>query len=341
MHHRVLEILLVAPPYDAYVLEEAGELSERMLGEFRNLDLHYAPGLTAVATGAEALELLRTQRGFNLILATPRLADMHAGELARRLKSEGVDAPVVLLGRDLRELAELEARRGLEGIERAFVWQGDARILVAIVKSVEDARNAEHDAGTIGVQVILLVEDGVRQYSSFLPAMYTELLRHSQRVITEGLNLAQKILRMRARPKILLATSWEEAAKTALEEAAKHLEDMRVAEVEPPAGQLLQLAHGGFHGLLGALFLLDLEGVRQYRAVSESRRIKNLVQLHRTLGRYLRNVQKLRVLRAYLDRDSASRQLRRRISEQVVRESKRLDADKIRHGLGTPALIGN
>ena len=78
MHHRVLEILLVAPPYDAYVLEEAGELSERMLGEFRNLDLHYAPGLTAVATGAEALELLRTQRGFNLILATPRLADMHA-----------------------------------------------------------------------------------------------------------------------------------------------------------------------------------------------------------------------------------------------------------------------
>ncbi len=89
------------------------------------------------------------------------------------------------------------------------------------------------------------------------------------------------------------------------------------------------------------LFLLDLEGVRQYRAVSESRRIKNLVQLNRTLGRYLRNVQKLRVLRAYLDRDSASRQLRRRIIEQVVRESKRLDADKIRHGVGTPALIGN
>lgn len=89
------------------------------------------------------------------------------------------------------------------------------------------------------------------------------------------------------------------------------------------------------------LFLLDLEGVRQYRAVSESRRIKNLVQLNRTLGRYLRNVQKLRVLRAYLDRDSASRQLRRRIIDQVVRESKRLDAVKLRHGVGAPALLGN
>jgi len=90
-----------------------------------------------------------------------------------------------------------------------------------------------------------------------------------------------------------------------------------------------------------ALFLLDLEGVRQYSAVSESRRIKNLVQLNRTLGRYLRNVQKLRVLQAYLNGESGSRQLRRRIIEQVVGESKRLDAVKFRHGVGTPALIRN
>ena len=183
MRHRVLNIILVAPPYDAYVLEEAGELSERMLGEFRNLDLHYAPALTSVATGAEALEFAKSRRGLNLILATPRLADMHAGELARRVQEEGIDAPVILFGRDLRELADFETRYGMAGIERAFVWQGDARILIAILKSVEDRRNAEHDAGTIGVQVILLVEDGVRQYSSFLPAMYGELLRHSQRVV--------------------------------------------------------------------------------------------------------------------------------------------------------------
>ena len=242
MRHRVLEILLVAPPYDAYVLEEAGELSERMLGEFRNLDLHYAPGLTSVATGAEALELAKSQRGFNLILATPRLADMHAGELARRVRDEGIDAPVVLLGRDLRELADFEDRHGMDGIERAFVWQGDARILVAIVKSVEDKRNVEHDAGTIGVQVILLVEDGVRQYSSFLPAMYGELLHHSQRVISEGLNLAQKILRMRARPKILLATTWEEAEAIFGRYASAVLGV--VSDVEFPKGGVLQASAG-------------------------------------------------------------------------------------------------
>ena len=242
MHHRVRDIILVAPPYDAYVLEEAGELSERMLGEFRNLDLHYAPGLTSVATGAEALELAKSRSGFNLILATPRLADMHAGELAQLLRDEGIDAPVVLLGRDLRELADFETRYGMAGIERAFIWQGDARILVAIVKSVEDRRNVDHDSGVIGVQVILLVEDGVRQYSSFLPAMYGEVLRHSQRVISEGLNLAQKILRMRARPKILLATSWEEAETL----FARHASEVLgvVADVEFPRGGELQRSAG-------------------------------------------------------------------------------------------------
>ena len=242
MRYRVLNIILVAPPYDAYVLEEAGELSERMLGEFRNLDLHYAPALTSVATGAEALEFAKSRSGLNLILATPRLADMHAGELAQRVREEGINAPVVLFGRDLRELADFETRYGMAGIERAFVWQGDARILIAILKSVEDRRNAEHDVAEIGVQVILLVEDGVRQYSSFLPAMYSELLRHSQRVIAEGLNLAQKILRMRARPKILLATSWEEAEALFARYASEVLGV--VSDVEFPKGGRLCASAG-------------------------------------------------------------------------------------------------
>jgi len=211
MRFRILDILLVATPYDAFVLEEAGELPERMLGEFRNLDLHYAPGLTAVATGSEAIELAQRQRRFNLLITTPQLADMNAVELARRVRAEGLDVPVVLLARDSRELADFVPRHGLGGLERAFVWQGDARILVAIVKSVEDRRNVAHDSGVAGAQVILLVEDTVRQYSSFLPAMYSELFQHSQRVLVEGLNLSQKILRMRARPKILLCTTYEEA----------------------------------------------------------------------------------------------------------------------------------
>jgi CheY-like chemotaxis protein len=211
MRYRIMDILLVATPYDAFMLEEAGELQERVLGEFRNLDLHYAPGLTAVESGEEALALAREQRRFNLIIAAPHLADMDAAELATRARASGIDAPVVVLAWDASELGAFAARLDASPLERAFLWQGDARLLLGIVKSVEDARNVAHDTGDVGVQVILLVEDSVRHYSSFLPAVYTELLHHSQRVIAEGLNLSQKILRMRARPKILLCTNYEEA----------------------------------------------------------------------------------------------------------------------------------
>jgi CheY-like chemotaxis protein len=212
MRYRILHILLVATPYDRFLLEEAGELSERMLGEFRNLDVHYAPGLTGVSTGDEALERVRGQESINLIITTPHVADMHPARLARQVKQIR-DIPVVLLAWDPSELNGPAAARRDSSIERAFLWQGDARILQAIVKSVEDWRNVEHDTRSVGVQVILLVEDNVRQYSSFLPLMYDELLDHSQRVITEGLNLSQKILRMRARPKVLLCTNFEEARR--------------------------------------------------------------------------------------------------------------------------------
>jgi CheY-like chemotaxis protein len=211
MRHRITDILLVASPYDAFVLEEAGELGERLLGEFRNLDLHYAPGLTSVSTGAEALALAGEQRQFNLIVTTPQLADMNAAELAQEARARGVEAPVVLLAWDGEEIKRLAARHDLSAIERSFVWLGDARILVAMLKLVEDRRNVRQDVGSVGVQVILLIEDSVRNYSSFLPVIYSELFQHSRRVLAEGANLSQKILRMRARPKILLATSYEEA----------------------------------------------------------------------------------------------------------------------------------
>jgi CheY-like chemotaxis protein len=205
-----MEILLVASPYDRFLLEEAGEIDERMVGEFRSLDLHYSPGITAVSSGSEALELLRGPRRFNLILATPHVGDMSTGELARRVGEEGLDVPVVLLAYDARDLKD--ARGGpIPGVERAFLWQGDARIFLAIVKCVEDKRNVDHDTRAVGVQVILLVEDSVRYYSSFLPAIYGEVLHHSRRLVAEGQNLSQKILRMRARPKILLCGTFEEA----------------------------------------------------------------------------------------------------------------------------------
>ena len=234
MRHRIMDILLVSTAYDTFILEEAGALSERMVGEFRNLDLHYAPGLTGVSTGEEALRIARERASVNLIITTPHLADMDAAALAQKIRAEGLDVPVVLLAWDTRELADFQARKDTSAIERIFLWQGDARMLVSIVKSVEDWRNAEHDTGSLGVQVIVLVEDNVRYYSSFLPVMYTELLHHSQRVITEGLNLSQKILRMRARPKILLCTTWEEAELA----FARHAEDVLgiISDVEFPRG---------------------------------------------------------------------------------------------------------
>jgi CheY-like chemotaxis protein len=211
MRHRVMDVLLVASPYDAFLLGEAGELAERVLGEFRNLDLHYGPGITPVSTGAEALALASEQRRFNLILSALQLGDMNGAQLARRVREAGLDVPVLLLAFDNRELRSFLARNDLSAVDRVFLWQGDARILLAMVKSVEDEKNAAHDTHAVGVQVILLVEDNVRYYSSFLPAIYGELLHHSQRLVSEAQNLSEKILRMRARPKILLCNSYERA----------------------------------------------------------------------------------------------------------------------------------
>jgi len=213
MRFRVMDILLVSTPYDTHILDEAGDLSERMLGEFRNLDLHNSPGLTGVSTGAEALELAAARQSFNLIIMTPHVRDMDAAELAHRVRLAGIDVPVVLLAWDSRELKSFRDRFDSTEIERTFLWQGDARILIGIVKSVEDWRNVEHATTAVGVQVIILIEDNVRYYSSFLPLIYSELLLHSQRVISEGLNLSQKVLRMRARPKILLCETYEEASE--------------------------------------------------------------------------------------------------------------------------------
>jgi CheY-like chemotaxis protein len=236
MRFRIMDILLVASPYDSFILEEAGQLSERVVGEFRNLDLHYAPGINGVSTGAEALELARATGRFQLIVSALHLGDMSGAELARRVKQAGLQIPVTLLAFDNRELKDFLSRNDVSSVERIFLWQGDARILVAIVKYVEDKLNVAHDTGTVGVQVIVVVEDNIRYYSSFLPAIYAELLHHSQRLSSEGVNVAQRIMRMRARPKILLCSNFEEAwqAFTSYEDAVLGV----VSDVEfPRAGR--------------------------------------------------------------------------------------------------------
>src|SRR5262249_35203435 len=162
MRHRIMDILLVASPYDSFILEEAGQIGERVMGEFRNLDLHYGPGLTTVPSGSDALAMVEKPGRFNIIVSGLHLADMDGAELARRVKALGRDIPVVLLAFDAREAGDFEMHNDLSAVDKVFLWQGDARILLAIVKYVEDRRNVEHDTETMGVQVIVLIEDNVR-----------------------------------------------------------------------------------------------------------------------------------------------------------------------------------
>jgi CheY-like chemotaxis protein len=211
MARRVEDIILVSSTYDTFILQEDGRLGELLLGEFLELNLHHTTGLTHVSSGAEALALAKAERRFNLIIASLDLGDMDAAELARQVRNEGLDVPVIILAYDGGELVDFLSRHDASEVERIFLWQGDPRILLAITKYMEDKLNVAYDTGVAGVQVILLIEDNIRYYSAFLPVIYTEIIRHSQGVIEEGVNTAHKILRMRARPKILLCTSYEEA----------------------------------------------------------------------------------------------------------------------------------
>ena len=162
MPYRVQDILLVASLYDAFTLQEDGRLNELILGEFLELSLHQTPGLTHVSSAREALELAKAESRFNLIVSVPEPGDMDAAELARQVKAAGLDVPVVVLAFDNSECKRFIADHDVTDVERVFLWQGNARILVAIVKLVEDARNAVHDSRMAGVRVILVVEDTVR-----------------------------------------------------------------------------------------------------------------------------------------------------------------------------------
>jgi len=208
---RVQDVLLVATLYDYYILSQDGRLSEQFLGEFLELNLRHTPNLTHAFSGKEALERARESNRYDLIITSVELGDMNVLGLVAALRAEGIETPVVLLAYDRRELSQLVEKHDVSGIERMFLWQGDVRILVAIVKYMEDKLNVAYDTGVVGVPAIVLVENSIRYYSSFLPVIYTELVKHSHGLLPEGLNLTDKILRIRAGPKILLASDYEEA----------------------------------------------------------------------------------------------------------------------------------
>ncbi len=212
MPFKVQNILLVSSLYDSFILREDGRLNELLIDESLELNLRRVPGITHVSSCAEAVDLARSQPQFNLIVTNLAVGDMNAALLAREVKQAGLDVPVVVLAYDYREIKNFVARNPVTEIDRIFLWQGNARILIAIVKYIEDKRNVLHDTQAIGVPVLLVVEDNIRYYSSFLPVIYTELIKQSRRVIQEGINVAHKLLRMQARPRILLSSNFEDAA---------------------------------------------------------------------------------------------------------------------------------
>ena len=213
MPFRVQNILLVSSLYDSFILREDGRLNELLIDESLELNLRQIPGITHVSSCAEALDLASSNPQFNLIVTNLAVGDMDAAQLAREVRRKGLDVPVVVLGYDYREIKGFVARNPVTEIDRVFLWQGNARILIAIVKYVEDKRNVLHDTRAMGVPVLLVVEDNIRYYSSFLPVIYTELIKQSRRVIQEGINVAHKLVRMQARPKILLSSNFEDAAQ--------------------------------------------------------------------------------------------------------------------------------
>ncbi|MDZ7371635.1 MAG: histidine kinase [candidate division KSB1 bacterium] len=211
MRQRIRDILLVSSLYDLYVFEEDGRLYELLREEYQKLMLSHAPEFTRVSSGREALSLIKEEKRFDLILISLHIEDMNATTFAKMVRESGLDIPVVLLAYDNRELADLLRRQEATVFDRVFMWQGDFRLLIAIIKTLEDQLNVDHDTRIVGIQSIIFIEDNVRFYSTFLPIMYLELLTQAQRLISEGINLSHKNLRTRARPKILHATTYEEA----------------------------------------------------------------------------------------------------------------------------------
>ncbi len=212
MPYRVHEVLLVSSSYDAFVLEEDGSLQDRLFSEYQNLQLSWAPRITHAASAREALQLLE-ERKFDLVITVVRLQELEAGRFSQLVKEQYADLPVVLLAFDEADLGHFPDGEVPATIDRAVLWTGDAGILIAAIKLIEDERNVAHDTHMGGIQVILVVEDSLRAYSSFLSSIYPELLEQSNSLVAEGLNPSHRLMRRRARPKILLANTFDEALR--------------------------------------------------------------------------------------------------------------------------------
>ncbi len=211
MSKRMRNVLLVSSIYDSFMLEEDGRLSDQIYEEFQNLHLRTLPRITRVSSAKEALDIIKTEN-FDLVITMRQLGEMDAFSFGENVK-EIQDIPVILLLTSLIEISNLPVRKNRKGIDRVFVWNGDSKVFVAIIKHLEDKLNVEQDIEIGDVRVFIFVEDSIRFYSLLLPELYSEIRRQTHRLILAGTNDFQDLLKMRIRPKILLAENYEEAIK--------------------------------------------------------------------------------------------------------------------------------
>ncbi len=212
MSYRIDKILMVCSLYDYYTIVEDDHLQEAIFNEYLEMNLYYAPHITRAYSAESALSLLKEER-FDLIILTLRLGDMEVNKFCEKVKKEIPGVPAVLLASQSRELHMLMEKGKLSNVDKIFIWSGDRRIFLAIIKHFEDLYNAPSDCLESGITNIILVEDSPLFYSSYLPLIYTEVMKQTQQLIAEGKNSAEKMLRQRARPKILHAESFEQALR--------------------------------------------------------------------------------------------------------------------------------
>ena len=212
MNKRIYNVLLIATKYDAFMLEDDGRVDEQIFNEYTSLSLRYPPRFTQVTTEEEALAELK-DRNFELIICMPNMDNRDIFAAATEIKIHYPNIPIVVLTPFSKEVSKRIANEDLSAIDYVFSWLGNAELLLAIIKLIEDKMNAPDDTASVGVQIILLVEDSVRFYSSALPHLYKFVLEQSQMFAKEALNDHLRTLRMRGRPKIKLARTYEEAVR--------------------------------------------------------------------------------------------------------------------------------
>lgn len=210
MTERIYNVLMIASKYDAFMLEEDGRVDEQIFNEYVSLNLRYPPRFMLVNSEEEASKLL-IERKFELIISMPSGDSITSFDWAKDVKLTHPDIPIVILTPFSKMVSRRLANEDLSGVDYVFSWLGNSDLLLAIIKLIEDKMNVEEDVKSVGVPVIMLVEDSVRFYSSLLPHLYKYVFVQSRSFMTEALNAHEQMLRMRGRPKIMLARNYEEA----------------------------------------------------------------------------------------------------------------------------------